>query len=166
MKRNTLSMALALCGLTFGSAMVGACFDKSDDDDDDNRRERDSGFWDGSDSGFWDGRDSGWEWDSGTSDGGDGGGSSSTDSCDWGIDLCFEFVNYDSTQAWCDDIASLYSLSTQYGGECASGAVGQCDLTGVGGDIPSGPDNVTAFFYSPSYDARSAADSCSSAGGG
>ncbi len=160
MKRYTLSMALALCGLTFGSAMVGGCFDKSDDDDDDDDDDNRPGWWD-SDSGW----DSGWDWDSGTSDGGDGGGPSSTDSCDWGIDLCFEFVNYSGTEAWCNDMSSLYSLSIEYGGYCASGAVGQCDLTGVGGDIPSGPDNVTAFFYSPSFDARSAAESCANAGG-
>ena len=140
---NTKTFVLALA---MGSLMVG-CKDKGGDSGETGGATNACGT-DGTDG----------------TDGGDGG--SSVDACDWtGLDLCIEFDGYSDTESWCSGIASTYGIDTAYGAECADGAVGQCDVTSAGGDYPSGASSITAFYYEPSFDASSAADSCASAGG-
>lgn len=132
--------------LGFATLALAGCIDKDDDDE----------------------SDSGWDTESDADTDADGDSDADTDadsveSCTWtDIEMCFEFTNYSDTKAWCDDMGSVYSISTDYAAAgCASGEIGTCAL-GAGGDMPVAS---TVYYYSPTWNGSSAEEACEGAGG-
>lgn len=173
------TLAFFLVPVMTVAVTTAACDDKSDDDDDDDddggrgNCGGGSGPWGGGgrdcDSGWW--GDSGhWSWDSGDwhGDSGDHADDERVESCDLdGLGLCFEVRNGSDISAWCDSVAAANGIDTTYSDDdCRSGAVLECDLTGVSsGDFRevSEADRVTAWYY-PDFPADPW-DSCASIGG-
>lgn len=100
-----------------------------------------------------------------TGDTGEGGSedTSGIDSCDWPeIGICFEFVDYDDTEGWCESIGTMYGVAVKYLSEpCATDWVGACALPATG-DFPV---ESIAYYYPPIFDPGSADATCASAGG-
>jgi hypothetical protein len=85
-------------------------------------------------------------------------------SCDWPeFSICFEFVNYADSQAWCDDKGVKYETTAVHADAgCAAGAVATCDIPTGGEDFPA---PATAYYYDPEYTVETANAACDSAGG-
>jgi hypothetical protein len=85
-------------------------------------------------------------------------------SCDWPeFGICFEFVNYADSQAWCDDKGVKYETTAVHADAgCAAGAVATCDIPTGGEDFPA---PATAYYYDPDYTVETANAACDSAGG-
>ena len=93
--------------------------------------------------------------------GGETGQTESVTSCDWpDLGLCYEYVDYAGTEAWCGDMAQKYGIATNFfEGSCAPDSVASCALD-IGGDLDAA---ATAFYYA-SF-GGDPASACTSAGG-
>jgi hypothetical protein len=101
--------------------------------------------------------------DTGDTGAGEAEDTSGIDSCDWpDIGICFEFVDYDDTEGWCEAIGAMYGVSVRYLPDpCATDWVGACALPAEG-DLPV---ESIAYYYPPGFDPASAEATCMSAGG-
>jgi hypothetical protein len=83
------------------------------------------------------------------------------DSCTW-VDrgVCFEYLLYPSTEAWCTDIGLAYGVETEYMPmPCRDGAVATCELP-AGGDL-----QVPATLYYYEDFSSDPVEECENAGG-
>ncbi|MFZ5479603.1 MAG: hypothetical protein ACOZNI_22750 [Myxococcota bacterium] len=87
------------------------------------------------------------------------------DSCEvpeWSI--CYEYVNYGSTNAWCILIGETYGVgATYFVSPCPGDEVAICELEArTGSDFDH---DATAYYYEPMWSESQAWDACESAGG-
>lgn len=89
-------------------------------------------------------------------------------SCNWGdVGLCYEYLNWSGTEAWCSDMATLYGFETSYAiSSCGAGSVGSCSLAADAAMDDDIEFDTTAYYYAPDFADAAAADAaCTSAGG-